>query len=131
MQIATNRIHIVTTVEPWNSTDFIEDPDLKMKIFMGEESCCKSLRSVGWFATFSEAERIVKNNVCDIYEDTYKYAVIESTPVGIYPMAYGKIRTEFKFYRINEANRKYEYYGEDIPQVFCFGEHNQFPTCLG
>lgn len=127
----TKRIYIVTTIEPWTQVDFQEDEQLKMKIFTGEESCCKSLRSIGWFDNLTEAERIITNNVCDIHEGVYDYAVIENTPMGIYPMAFGKVRTDFKFYRFSRVKKQYEYVGEDIPTALCFSELNVFPTCLG
>lgn len=41
---------------------------------------------VGYFKTFKEAERVVLENVCDIFEFTYTQAVIEKVPVGLYPL---------------------------------------------
>ena len=32
-------------------------------------------RTVGYFLTLEEAKRVVKNNICDIHEDYYRYAM--------------------------------------------------------
>jgi len=42
-------------------------------------------RTVGWYATLDKAKGTVLNNYCDIHETIYEYAVIEETPVGLYP----------------------------------------------
>ena len=41
-------------------------------------------RCVGYVDTFEEAEQIVTNNQCDIFEYCYNYAVIEAVPTGLY-----------------------------------------------
>lgn len=41
-------------------------------------------RCVGYFKTFEEAENIILNNVGDINETIYDYAVIENIPEGLY-----------------------------------------------
>ncbi|MCI8397739.1 MAG: hypothetical protein HFJ52_09125 [Clostridia bacterium] len=41
-------------------------------------------RCVGYFKTFEEAENIVLNNIGDINETIYDYAIIENIPEGLY-----------------------------------------------
>lgn len=41
-------------------------------------------RTIGYFLTLEAAKRVVKNNICDIHEDYYKYAVIEEVEPGLY-----------------------------------------------
>ena len=41
-------------------------------------------RTIGYALTLGEARRWVKQNVCDIHEDYYKYVVIEEVSPGIY-----------------------------------------------
>ena len=41
-------------------------------------------RTIGYFLTLEEAKRVVKNNICDIHEDYYKYAIIEEVGPGLY-----------------------------------------------
>lgn len=43
-----------------------------------------SRRCVGYVDSLEEAKNIIKDNVCDIFEYVYKYAVIENVPSGIY-----------------------------------------------
>jgi hypothetical protein len=43
-------------------------------------------RQFGWFPTFELADEYVKNNRGDIYENRYKYVVIEEVGPGIHPM---------------------------------------------
>lgn len=41
-------------------------------------------RCVGYVKTFEEAENIVLNNIGDINETIYDYAIIENIPEGLY-----------------------------------------------
>ena len=41
-------------------------------------------RTIGYFLTLEDAKRVVKNNICDIHEDYYRYAVIEEVEPGLY-----------------------------------------------
>lgn len=41
-------------------------------------------RCVGYFRSFKEAENVVLNNVYDIWETCYDYAIIEHIPEGLY-----------------------------------------------
>lgn len=45
-----------------------------------------SSRSVGWFETYEEALNIVENNIGDLNETIYDYAVIEKLGCGLYPV---------------------------------------------
>ena len=40
-------------------------------------------RCMGWFSTKEEAENAVENNINDIYENFYEYAIIEKVDSGI------------------------------------------------
>lgn len=42
-------------------------------------------RCVGFFKTLEEAENILNNNVGDIFEFYYNYAVVEKMHPGLYP----------------------------------------------
>ena len=41
-------------------------------------------RTIGYFLTLEEAKRVIKNNICDIHENYYRYAVIEEVEPGLY-----------------------------------------------
>lgn len=66
-------------------------------------SSISSLRTVGYFEDFNDAERIVVENVCDIWEYTYDYAMIEEIGPGLYPTIDG-----FWLYKWNTEAKKYE-----------------------
>lgn len=42
-------------------------------------------RTVGIFPSLEEARNVVENNVCDIFETIYDYALIEEVTFGLYP----------------------------------------------
>ena len=42
-------------------------------------------RSVGFRHTLTDAEDVVRNNMCDIWETCYRYACIEEIPPMLYP----------------------------------------------
>lgn len=44
-----------------------------------------SMRVLGWYEEFSDADEALRENVLDIYEYTYNYAVIEWVEPGLYP----------------------------------------------
>lgn len=47
-----------------------------------------SERAVGWYKKFETAEKVVLGNYCDIAElGYYKYATIEKTDEGLYPIS--------------------------------------------
>ena len=41
-------------------------------------------RTIGYFLTLEDARKVVRNNLCDIHESYYKYAVIEEVSPGLY-----------------------------------------------
>lgn len=53
--------------------------------------------------TFEEAEEVVLNNICDIWETCYDYAVIEEIDSQIYPRYIMR-----KFYKYNIDTHGYE-----------------------
>lgn len=65
----------------------------------------KHIRPVGWFKHIKDAREVVRNNVYDIQEGLYTYAVIETLPVGLYPTANVNYQTEY--YRYDSANDEY------------------------
>lgn len=44
----------------------------------------KDIRCVGYYSKFKDAERVVMENLGDIFETCYEYAVIENISEGIY-----------------------------------------------
>jgi phosphoribosylformylglycinamidine (FGAM) synthase PurS component len=42
------------------------------------------IRTLGYFLTLEEAKYVIKNNVNDIHENYYKYAIIEEVSPGLY-----------------------------------------------
>jgi uncharacterized protein involved in copper resistance len=44
-------------------------------------------RTPGWTKNRFDAERIVLDNIGDIHEGRYQYAVIEELPEGLYPFS--------------------------------------------
>ena len=60
-------------------------------------------RCVGYFKEFKDAEIRVLENVLDIYETCYDYAVIENVPEGFYQYDFTP-----KWYKWNVSKEKYE-----------------------
>lgn len=62
-----------------------------------------SVRCVGYFKNKEDAVFSIENNVCDIFENTYNYAVLEHVDEGLY-------QVDFKptFFRYNLGKKKYE-----------------------
>lgn len=73
------------------------------KIGSGEEIYPLGMRVVGFYTDKTKAEDTVINNVCDLWETIYDYAVIERIDEGIY-----KSTHERQFYKYNMDLRKYE-----------------------
>lgn len=68
-------------------------------------------RCVGYFSSFADAEKVVLNNICDIWETCYDLVVIEHIQEGLYqydPHAkWYKWNTD-KYERINGKPNKYK-----------------------
>lgn len=62
-----------------------------------------SPRCVGYFETFQEAENIILNNVCDIFEYYYDYVIIENIKPGLY-----QYDQKPSWYKWNDTNDCYE-----------------------
>ena len=62
-----------------------------------------STRIWGWMPTLVEAQRVIENNISDIWEHYYDYAFIEEVPYGVpaYP-----IQTQW-WYHWNDVENKY------------------------
>ena len=60
-------------------------------------------RCWGFYDLFIEAQNVVINNVSDIYENTYHYAIIEEYEMGIFGATLNRW-----FYKYNPENKKYE-----------------------
>lgn len=67
-------------------------------------------RSVAWFSDYWQAKKYVENNICDIHETIYDYAVIETLPEGIYPTDFGDIDGVYKcdYFKYNIETGKYD-----------------------
>lgn len=61
------------------------------------------ISTVGFFHELAEAQRAVIDNMCDINETVYDYAIIEEMPVGFYPYS-----TNSWFYKYNYKKDEYE-----------------------
>lgn len=77
-------------------------------------------RCVGYLTTFDDAEYRVKNNILDIREYTYDYAVIEKLELGLYPIA-----TSRKFYKYDGKSGCYLH----IREPECVKRWNNFALC--
>ena len=60
-------------------------------------------RAPGFYYSLEDAEDVVINNCCDIWEFLYDYASIHEIKPGLYP--HYEMR---KFYKYNELTEKYE-----------------------
>ena len=78
-------------------------------------------RCVGYYKTFKEAERVVTNNECDIYETCYDYAIIEHIKEGLYQYDYHP--TWYKY-----QSSKAGYVKTDIP---AFANSNNIGYAIG
>lgn len=85
-------IYTVTTIE-----NLMEYPllftrhDSKSKKFTIKEiqdwrDNIQHTRTVAFYYDLDDAIACIENNVCDIYEGSYKHAVIEATGQGVYPI---------------------------------------------
>lgn len=63
----------------------------------------KNSRCFGYYPHFETANNAVKNNMCDINETIYDYAVIENIEPGIH-----SIYTDRWFYKFNYKTGMYE-----------------------
>lgn len=68
-------------------------------------------RTVGWFNDYDEAEKIVLENQCDLWETIYDYAVIDWIPKGLYQSDGG-----YFWFKFNIETSKYELV--DCPKGF-------------
>lgn len=59
-------------------------------------------RCVGYKETMQEAQYVVKENICDIYENSFNWVILEPFGPGIYPHASSEI-----WYQWDIPNRKY------------------------
>lgn len=57
----------------------------------------------GWYFTFKDAYRAVTENMCDIWEHCYDYALIEEVEEGLYPSS-----TTRWFFKFNKEMMMYE-----------------------
>lgn len=94
------KIYLITTFEKMNPKD-------EYGIL---ETGCR--RSVGYYLKLADAEEIVKNNICDLWETIYDYAIIEEIDEGIYPFVENKW-----FYKYNIELNKYELM-KNIPEQY-------------
>lgn len=72
-------------------------------------------RSVGYYADFESAKRVVENNVLDLWETIYDYIAIEELNEGLYPYADNKW-----FYKYNVNTNRYEQINAPKEYEKCF-----------
>ena len=70
-------------------------------------------RCVGYYTEFKKAEDAILDNIFDIYETCYDYAVIENIPEGLYkyddfPVWYKWNDTDGKYERVTEIPKQYK-----------------------
>ena len=58
--------------------------EVRKSIRTGEPIMRRSNRVWGWFENFEDAVEIIENNISDIWEYCYEYAMIEEVPAGLY-----------------------------------------------
>ena len=63
-----------------------------------------SVRRMGWFASEREANLAVKNNLNNIHEDYYRFAVVEKVFPGFYPFCPNH---EAMWYQWDNQSKKY------------------------
>jgi len=61
------------------------------------------VRTFGFYSTFEEADKAVRENRCDLSEYTYNYAVIEEVPEGIHSFAQNRW-----VYKFNDSKKTFE-----------------------
>lgn len=76
-----------------------------------------SNRTFGYYCNKGDAVEAVINNYADIYEYTYRYAVIEHILEGLYNVA-----SERLFFEWNDETKKYELI-DGKPFEDCFGNY--------
>lgn len=74
------------------------DPDVTDK----DGQIQDSTRMVGWFANLDEATKTVENNIGDLHEYYYKYAMITTVPEGLY-----RFDLSPQFYEYDMSKKKY------------------------
>ena len=58
---------------------------------------CGSSRCFGYYETFEEADKAVRENRCDIREYLYDYCFIENIPSGIHPICLPEDRHLYEY----------------------------------
>ena len=62
-----------------------------------------STRIVGFYTKFSDADRAIRKNICDVWETCYNYACIEKVSEGVYHPG-----TLMGWYKFNTKKEEYE-----------------------
>ncbi len=76
------------------------------------------IRVMGVYYSIKKAREIVKNNVSDINETIYNYAIIEGVRGGMYPCYIPDIEdTTREVYRFNKGARTYEPISDDWKEI--------------
>ena len=68
-----------------------------LKRINNDFSDCNSVRTVGFYSKFEDAEYDVLNNTCDINEATYDYAIIKKLKEGLYPFSINSFLYKFDY----------------------------------
>jgi hypothetical protein len=88
------KIYFVTCIQ--YTADHLDHIDLSKGKF--------DSRCWGWYSNLEEAKQHVRDNVTDINECMYNYAVIENVPKGILPID----TKEVQWFKFNKKIDKYE-----------------------
>jgi hypothetical protein len=81
-------------------------------------SSSNNVRTIGFWFKFEDAEYIVLNNICDINETDYNYAIIEELNEGLSPY----VENSF-LYKFDDNMNKYVHVSSDeIPLNMSFVE---------
>ena len=103
-----NKIYVISVFEKMDTK--------ASPLFQGDKLVADIGCSVvnGWYLKKEDAEHIIKNNITDIWETCYDYAVLEECNEGMYD--FGRERT---YYKYNTETHKYiEMDIKDIPEIF-------------
>ena len=95
-----NPIYVVTMMDDLKINQ--GDDDSMHKYIVGD------FETIGFFHDYEDARLVVENNMGDIYDCSYKYAVIEKIYQGLYPHTTPNEEGSRMFYKYNRDKDKYE-----------------------
>lgn len=78
-------------------------------------------RLFGYAHEFEEAKEMVMENYCDIFEHTYRYAVVEPVKWGIHPLTLPHEQTWFQYNFQTESYDKIDFVLENQINIHGIG----------